>query len=47
MVLPGLFEWYKEDFGPGDAALLRWVAQYLPPPKSKELLEAVQVCCNL
>jgi len=42
VTLPALFEWYCDDFGPTDAQLLQWVAQYLPSNKQKELLDAVE-----
>lgn len=42
IALPALFETYREDFGATDAQLVRWLAQYLPEPKQREVLEALR-----
>ena len=42
MTLPTLFEWYAEDFGGTDEAVLLWLKPYVQPFKAQALDTAIE-----
>jgi hypothetical protein len=42
ITLPTLFEWYAEDFGGNDEAILLWLKPYLQPFKAQALDTAIE-----
>lgn len=42
VTLPAVLEWYREDFGSNDAAVLRWVAGFLDANRADQLNAAVE-----
>lgn len=42
ITLPALLDVYRNDFGGTDVQVLRWIAQYLPEIKRREILDAIR-----